>query len=348
MPLDKAVGFVVVIPALNPQVELVALVGQLSAAGVNTIVIVDDGSSRETASTFEAVSRYGVHVLRHAVNLGKGAALKTGINYALCNFPDAVGVVTGDADGQHSAADILKIGELLSERPDALILGRREFGPSAPSRSRVGNILTSLAVQLLIGKRISDTQTGLRGIPAGFARQLLSIASPGYEFELDMLITAKHEGRRIVEAPIETIYLAGNASSHFNPLRDSMRVYFALLRFTGVALVTAVIDNAVFLMAFQYGGNILGSQILGRAVAVIFNYTAARKAVFFSHRKHVETLPAYLLLVFASGLASYTLIRMFGITFGWRVFPSKLIAESLLFLVNFLIQRDWVFTRRRN
>ena len=345
---ESAVDFIVVIPAFRPQTELIELTGGLSASGVRAIVIIDDGSGLGYTDIFLAASSWpAVHVLRHAINLGKGAALKTGINYALCTFPNTTGIVTADADGQHSVADILRVGNALREHRDALILGRREFGSSVPLRSRVGNVLTHLAVQVLVGKQVSDTQTGLRGIPAAFAARLLHITSSGYEFELEMLITAKHDGQRIVEIPIETIYLAGNKSSHFNPLRDSVKIYFSLLRFSGVSFTSAVIDNVIFLLAFRFGLGVAGSQIFGRAVAVPFNYVAARKAVFFSRRSHSETLPRYLLHVLASGLASYELMRMFIASFGWAVVPSKVLAESLLFFVNFIIQRDWVFSRSK-
>ena len=345
---EAADGFVVVVPAFRPQAELREVVAGLSAVGVTKIVLVDDGSGPDYAALFAALSLHpGVHLLRHAVNLGKGAALKAGINYALCTFPDSAGIVTADADGQHSVLDILRVGKALWENRDAVVLGRREFGSSVPRRSRLGNLLTRFAVQTLVGKHVSDTQTGLRGIPASFASRLLHVASSGYEFELEMLITAKHEGQRILEVPIQTIYLDGNKSSHFNPLRDSMKIYFSLLRFSGVSLITAVIDNIVFLLAFRSGFGILSSQIVGRATAVLFNYSAARRAVFFSQRSHSETLPSYLLLVLTSGMASFALIRMLTTTFGWSVIPSKLLAETILFFVNFMVQRDWVFSRKK-
>src|SRR5262245_41546481 len=114
----------VVIPAYKPSAALLDVVRALSEKSAPAIVIIDDGSGPQYRATFDAVSKFpNVRLLRHAVNLGKGAALKTGFNYVLCEFPDAVGVVTADADGQHHPDDILRVGEALAENPGALVLG---------------------------------------------------------------------------------------------------------------------------------------------------------------------------------------------------------------------------------
>ena len=80
-----------------------------------------------------------------------------------------------------------------------------------------------MLMRLIVGQKLTDTQTGLRGIPAPLVPCLLKLPSSGYEFELDMLIACKHQSVGIVEQPIRTIYLEGNKSSHFRPVADSMR-----------------------------------------------------------------------------------------------------------------------------
>ena len=192
------------------------------------IVVVDDGSGPAFAPTFEQCK---VTVLRHEKNLGKGAALRTGIKYALAHHPDC-GVVTADADGQHHAEDIIKVAGRLEREPDAMILGARGFDGDVPGRSRVGNRVSRLVFRMLMGQNLGDTQTGLRGIPRRLLRDLAMMNSTGYEFEVDMLTAAKHLSVPIVEQPIRTIYAPGNPTSHFNPLKDSMRIGFVLARFT--------------------------------------------------------------------------------------------------------------------
>src|SRR5262249_16001168 len=162
----------------------------------------------------------------HAVNLGKGQALKTAFNHYLLRCPqDSVGVVTADADGQHLPADVLRVAETLERGPATLVLGSRGFEGAVPARSRVRNVPTRLILRWLIGRSVRDTQTGLRGIPRRFLPELLAMEAGRYEFELDMLIRATEERIPIAEIPIETVY-GGPAQSHFNPLRDSLRIYF--------------------------------------------------------------------------------------------------------------------------
>jgi glycosyltransferase involved in cell wall biosynthesis len=307
-------------------------------------VIVDDGSGPEYQDVFSRAAAFpNVHLLRHATNLGKGAALKTGINYALCAFPELVGIVTADADGQHHPDDIIRIADTLLARPDCLVLGSRRFDGDVPWRSRFGNSLTSMVVHALIGQKLTDTQTGLRGIPASLLPRILRIESTGYEYELEMLIAAHHLSAPVVEEPIRTIYEAGNKSSHFNPIVDSMKIYFVLLRFGSVSAMTALLDNLVFYLAFQHSGHILGSQILARVCAVGFNYTMVRKSVFYSKQLHKTVLPKYLLLVLVSGTVSYAGILLLSAKLGINPVPAKLIVETILFFANFAIQRMFIF-----
>ena len=262
-------------------------------------------------------------------------------------WPEAVGAVTADADGQHHPDDILRVRHAFLETADALVLGTRGFDGDIPARSRFGNTATRTALRLFLGQDLADTQTGLRAIPASLWRSLAGIRADRYEFELEMLVAAKHLNTPILEIPIRTIYEAGNKSSHFNPLIDSMRIYFVLLRFSMISLLTASIDNVMFVFAFWLSSRLLMAQICGRAVAVAFNYGVVRKAVFHSDQKHAIVLPRYLMLVLASGALSYGGILLLSSRFHLPVIAAKILSETILFFVNFAVQRDFVFTRRR-
>ncbi|WP_321475141.1 glycosyltransferase [uncultured Paludibaculum sp.] len=336
----------ILIPAYEPGDALAETVIALHERGFDRIVVVDDGS-RNLNSLHVLNHLDRVYLYRHAVNLGKGAALKTGLNHILLNWPDAVGVVTADADGQHSPEDIAAVAAELAAKPGHLVLGSRQFHREVPWRSRVGNRLSAALVQTLVGARLTDTQTGLRGVPLSLIPQLLKLPSNGYEFELDMLLAAKHGGVRMAELPIRTIYIDQNASSHFDPLWDSMRIYLVLMRFTLASVVTAIIDNAVFAATYASTQNILLSQVVGRSVAVLFNYGAVRKAVFQSRGPHRDTLPKYLLLVTANAAISYLLITLIHERFQAGVIVAKILVEAALFLVSFLIQRDLIFSKRQ-
>lgn len=330
---------VVVIPAYRPSERLIELVRALAG---RTLIVVDDGSGAAYARVFSRIAQLpDVHLLSHAANQGKGAALKTAMRYALATFPDLIGIVTADADGQHDPEDIARIASRLTADPEALVLGARQFGRAVPLRSRIGNVVTRRVVQLLAGQKLTDTQTGLRGIPARLLPDLVRIDAQGYDFELEMLLAARRLEVRVVEEPIRTIYEPGNLSSHFNPLLDSMKIYFVLLRFSSVSLATALLDNLAFILVYRHTGALLESQFIGRLIGVTFNYLMVRKTVFGSHQRHRAVLPRYLTLSVVSGAASFGGIELLAPVL--NVYAAKLLVETLLFLVNFTAQRLLIF-----
>jgi len=311
---------------------------------MHAIVIVDDGSGPEFQPTFSAAAAFpNVELLRHAVNLGKGAALKTAFNYVLCTFPNPVGVVTADADGQHHPEDIQRVAARLLERPDCLVLGSRTFGREVPLRSRLGNIATRGVMHALLGRKFTDTQTGLRGIPSSLLARLMRVESTGYEFELEMLMAAHHLSLSIIEEPIQTIYEPGNPSSHFNPVIDSMKIYFVLLRFGSVSVLSGLLDSLVYILVWRRTQNPLAAQVIGRLISVCFNYSMVRSSVFYSKQKHQSVLPKYLTLVVVSGTASYWGIHLMRERLGVSPVPAKLLVETILFFVNFAVQRLFIW-----
>jgi putative flippase GtrA len=162
-----------------------------------------------------------------------------------------------------------------------------------------------------------------------------------------MLIAAKHLGLTIIEQPIRTIYEPGNPTSHFRPFRDSMRIGYVLLRFTLIGILSAALDNLVFYFLMRETGNIIASQAGARLASVCFNYPAVRRAVFLSGEPHRTQLPRYLFLVAANCSLSYTGITIAMMAWAANVFLAKVIAEAALFIANLLIQREWIFTRRK-
>lgn len=337
----------ILIPAYQPGPALIDLAESLAGLGFTAIVVIDDGSGAAYRWIFDRLEEFaGVTVVRHAVNLGKGAALKTGMNYALVEYPGVAGIVTADADGQHHPADVSSVAQRFAENPEALVLGARAFVGNVPLRSRLGNTITRNVMRLVVGHKLSDTQTGLRAIPRSLAERMLSVPASGYEFELEMLIAAKHLGVPVIEQPIRTIYEEGNPTSHFEPLRDSMRIYFVLLRFGFISLLTSGLDNLVFYIFFRTSGVVWVALLGARIIALSFNYTAVRRAVFFSKQQHRVVLPRYLLLAGANICVSYSLISFLTAFLSVSVMPAKILAESFLFIANFAIQRDFIFARR--
>lgn len=222
-------SLVLVLPAYEPSPRLPELVRELAPAFAG-VVVVDDGSHR-SAPVFAAVSALpDVRLLRHAGNYGKGTALKTAFADVLRQFPDATGVVTADADGQHLPDDIRRVAEATAAHPDRVTLGVRAFDGPVPFRSRLGNFWTCGEFFLLTGTWIRDTQTGLRGIPRAFLSRFTTIPGDRYDYESRMLVAAVKLPQPPVQIPIATVYEDGNRTSHYRPFADTWRTQTALFR----------------------------------------------------------------------------------------------------------------------
>lgn len=356
----------IIIPALDPDHRMVDLVRGLHGSGYANIILVDDGSLFTNRKYFkECKERYGCRIIRHVVNFGKGMALKSAFNHILENRPDIAGAVTVDCDGQHVLSDIDTCARLTHENPDKLILGCRQFDdPSIPWRSRFGNKVTRQIIHLLCGIRVSDTQTGLRGLPTPLiANYFANTKGERFEYEMNMLIAARDHQIPVEEFPIETIYLQGNEGSHFNPFLDSIRIYKVFLKFMLSSLSSFAIDIALFyLLGFllrpiipdnvlifrnaAFGGSLLTllRTVISRLASSLYNFFMNKNQVFQNDSKSPWIIVKYYSLCIVQLLFSWILVdHMFGFITYRTV--RKCIIDTLLFVVSFQIQREWVFKK---
>lgn len=219
------------IPAFQPSPSLQALITTISPH-LHSLVVVNDGSSNQHDTLFKQIrAQHNVHYIHHENNQGKGAALKSGMQYWRNKLArDSIGIITADADGQHTVNDILKLSKALSENRETIHLGVRIFSKSTPLRSHLGNVITRSVFRLITGFKLKDTQTGLRGLPATFIPHALGLQGNHYEYETNILTYSIKHQWAIQQHHIETIYLENNASSHFKPLIDSIRIYSSLIK----------------------------------------------------------------------------------------------------------------------
>ena len=222
---DKKI--VVVIPSLEPDEALIEYVDSLLSGYFKSIVVVDDGSSEKFQDIFSSLEeKEGVDVIHHEVNKGKGRALKTAYEYIRNNYQDVYGIITADSDGQHLAKDCYKLAVEMMKGKQGLYLGTRDFNSdNVPFKSRNGNKITSSIFKLFYGKWLDDTQTGLRGFLNEDLDLMIDIEGERYEYEMQVLIDCVRNKVEFIPVSIETVYIDNNSASHFNPFKDSFKIY---------------------------------------------------------------------------------------------------------------------------
>ena len=358
----------IVLPSLDPNAKFISVVDGLLEAGFRHIVIVDDGSAPENRKWFEqAAAHPACHVLHHEVNRGKGRALKTAFSYVREHLPFLQGVVTIDGDGQHLLPDIIACGERMLREGDKVVIGCRDFDqPGVPPRSVAGNKTTSRMFRLFYGIRLSDTQTGLRAIPASCLERFCAISGERFEYETNMLLQMKRMGVGFVEQPIATVYDPEDYSSHYNAVKDSLRITKVMLRFliTGCGFrylvsstLSFLLDNGLYHILFSsLQGRVAAhlvsplAQGLARAASSLFNFTLNDRWVFENKREHGKAFVKYYCLCIPQTLISMVcltaLVSWLQIASPWLATFVKIAVETALFFISYFIQKKWVFKKK--
>lgn len=336
---------IILIPSYEPTHRLTDLVTELRAAAPDVgVVVVDDGSGAAYAARFDSVIDLGAELVTFAENRGKGAALKAGFRHIAREHPGH-DVVTADSDGQHTVDDILRVAFRLRREEDALVLGVRAFVGDVPRRSRFGNAVSAFLFRIAAGYAVTDTQTGLRGLPAAALDWARTVAGERFEYELEMLLGVQDAGLRVVELPIATVYLDHNASSHFRAVRDSVRVMRPMLRFVSASFAGFLIDTVVLQLAFWLTGSLLGSVVAARVVSGSANFALNRR-ILGPATPLVRAALKYAALAVVLLGANYVWLSVLTAA-GIPLLPAKIVTEVALYLVSFAVQRTLVFTRRR-
>lgn len=337
---------VIVIPTYQPSNKLITLIDEL-IKHFSKIVVVDDGSGIEYSSLIQLASDKNCVVLKHAVNQGKGRALKTAFNYCLNTHGFAEkGCITVDGDGQHIISDIVRVADELETTNNAVIFGYRQFDDKTiPLRSRFGNNISRLVYKWACGIDLKDTQTGLRGIPYSYLEIACAVEGERYEYETNMLISIKDHGYGTIEIPIETIYEENNKESHFRPILDSVKIYFVIIKYSLSSIVSVVIDYIVFAGLMSVGVSILSGIYLSRICSSLVNFLINRNVVFKYRGNIIIQFLKYAGLVFLSGTVSGLAIKHISEYLGIAVLVCKIIVETILFFVNYYVQSRFIFIK---
>ena len=347
----KEIG--IVMPAYEPDEKAIDIIEELVQLHEGPIIIVNDGSKANYIFNKLATIPQ-VIVLHHAVNQGKGRALKTAFHYVLNELPSLKAIVTIDADGQHLPKDIMKIVHFLAAKDTSFILGVRDFSQkNIPFRSKFGNELTKVMYRLMIGSRVSDTQTGLRGIPTDFLPTLLSIAGERYEYEMNTLTKLTELHIPIEEIAIETVYEEGNKSSHFRPLYDSFQIYKVFLLYIISSSASFLLDLLLFIVFAKVlkvvapMSFIVIATILARLLSSLFNYYMNRHTVFKSGSKN-SFIRYYLLAVLIMLISAGAVHFLYSEWLHNGEVLLKMFVDTTLFILAFVVQRKWVFKREEH
>lgn len=347
--------YVVLIPTLDPDFNLIPYVKELLSSRISKVIIINDGSQLEYGIIFDRLQEIeNCIVLGYETNKGKGAALKYGLDYVKENLADYFGIITADSDGQHQVNDVWKLCDLIEDNFKSLIIGFRKFDKGVPFKSYWGNLIASTLFFIFNFKWLQDTQTGLRGFSMDLIDILREIPGNRFEYEINVLSNCVKKRISIIEVNIKTIYFDNNKKTHFRPLKDSVMILNALLGnfklFIFSSFVATLIDLVLAWQLFDLLKNmfdnnlirIMISTVLARIISLNINYWLNYKKVFKvknNRFNYLRYLFLCILVMFLSGNGVY-LMELY-LSFSEK--NSKLIVDSLLFILSYNFQKNWIF-----
>lgn len=344
---------VIVIPAYNPDKDIMMEFIKEVKTKFKNIVVINDGSKKEYTQFFKDLQENGIVVLTHYINFGKGRGIKTAFNYILNNYHDITGAITADCDGQHYIEDIIKCAEKLRENPDKLVIGIRNFDEEqVPFKSRFGNKLTRGMFSTFVGIKITDTQSGLRAFGRKNMEKFLQTAGERYEYETNMLIDCKQKNIEIEEVPISTVYIRNNSLSHFNAVRDSIMIYKLFIKYIISSLSSFMLDIILYtafvniLPEINFVGitEIVIATVIARIISAGYNFAINSKVVFKSKNKD-SIIKYFILCAVQMFISAFAVSKLFEISH-MNSTLIKVIVDTIIFIINFVIQREWVFKKK--
>ena len=311
----------VVIPAYQPDNSLIKIVDELIAEKFD-ILVINDGSGEAYDDIFRSVEGKAT-VISNPQNMGKGYTLKHGFSKLRELFPECEGFITADSDGQHLVKDIVRVRQEL-EKGSEFVLTVRQRKNKIPFRSRFGNDLSKIVYTILTGHYFQDNQSGLRGFLIDNVDWLTKVGGNKYDYEMNMLFYADKQGISITTIMIEAIYFDGNATSHFSPLQDTLRIYRTLFASAVPTIVTALlIEASMLFFSIVFGYRIFYINVPSIGIAGSFICMTLYRFGVFRTLRYQDGLRTLI----------YTVFRFSVYTLG--VFIFHLLFDDLILFINF-------------
>lgn len=343
----------ILIPAYEPNEKLILLISELKSNGYNQIVVIDDGSGSAYEKIFSKAEMLGCIVLKHDKNYGKGRALKTGFNYLICTNENG-GVICVDSDGQHLVKDILRVENAVINNPEAIVLGTRTFTGHVPFKSRFGNSLTRGIFAFSSGMKIRDTQTGLRGFGPIHFEWLCKMHGERFEYEMNMLLEVARTHENVIQLDIETVYFESNKSTHFRAVRDSLLVYWPIVKFSASSMISGLLDFFLLFLFQAITNNLFISVVAARMCSAIFNFSVNKHLVFkpsnseqYQKSSIQNSVLKYATLVIIILAMNYEVLHVLNEVMHVPLFFSKILTEVILFVFSYWVQRKFVFNLKK-
>ena len=336
---------IAIIPAYEPRDILIQLVKELKKNNYINIII-DDGSGNDYKKIFDECKKFS-HVISYEKNMGKGYALKKGMQYVNDNYKDYI-IVTIDSDGQHKVEDANKLFDYCMGHKNELVTGKRIRNKKTPLKSKIGNSLTRGIFKFTTGLDVYDTQTGLRSFSNDLINFMLNIPGDRFEYEMNVLLECARNKIKIKEMEIQTVYEDGNKGTHFKAIKDSFKIYKEIIKFSLSSIVSFIIDYVFFTIFLSIVKNTTISNIIARVISSIINYSINKNIVFKSKNSLYKSAVQYFLLAICILILNTIILNIFVNIFNVHPLIAKLVTEIILFFINWLIQKNIVFEHQKN
>ena len=204
-----------------------------------------------------------------------------------------------------------------------------------------------------IWKKISDTQTGLRGIPTSLISSFIDLKGERFQYEMNMLIESVNKNIEIEEIGIETIYFDNNSETHFHPVRDSIQImaqlFGSFFKYMISASASFIVDISIFHFIILLSSDVLPAQriliatVFSRVISSLFNFVLNKKFVFDNKEKMNGVIFKYYALALIQLIISWMSVTALFNYLSWNETLIKILVDTLLFFVSFKIQKRYVF-----